>query len=169
MRREIPATVTACGSDKTVATPSTSASVCVAEEDESVQSTHSNTTDPILVKRSRGRPKLSNTVKIRFLKKRVDSLRQKVRRLQKKAIIQTKLLETLQRDNQLQHTRLDSIDGCLAELVENQTRNKNRKTKKNFSLKIKEFSLLCIFIAQKPTATYEHNLLFHRLERLETG
>ena len=99
-----------------------------------------------------GRPKIPPEVHIPRLRRRVKTLSQKVIRLRNKARIQSNMLRLLQRENKLQQVQLDSIDGCLTELVKNQAKNKNRKTKKAYSQKIKEFSLTIYFYSPRTYA-----------------
>jgi hypothetical protein len=106
---------------------------------------------PITPKRS-GRPKLPPEQRINKLKQTVNALRKKVRRHQNKTRIQKNLLNILQKENKLQSAQLESIDGCLSELIKNQAINRQRKRNKNFSQKIKEFAFTMHFYSPRSYA-----------------
>jgi hypothetical protein len=78
--------------------------------------------------KQRGRPIEDPAVRIPKLKKKINTLRRSVSRLQNKARIQRNLLQILQKENKIQNTQLSALDGCLGELVKNQAVNKTRKT-----------------------------------------
>lgn len=109
-------------------------------------------TTTIAPKRKRGRPKVSPEVRIPAMKRTIDTLQQKVSRLKKRTRIQKNLLKMLQKENKLQFAQLDSIEGCIGELLKNQAINKGRKTNKTYSQKIKEFALTLYFYSPKAYA-----------------
>lgn len=96
-----------------------------------------------------GRPIQSPSIRIPILRQRVNTLKKKVTRLERKLDIQQNLLQVLQQENKLQSAKLSSIDGCLSELVENQAKNIHRKTKKDFSDRIKEFAITMHYYSPK--------------------
>lgn len=106
----------------------------------------------MLARRRVGRPKVNPEVRIPQLKRRIKTLSQRLQRVQKKAKVQKNVLHLLQRDNKIQHAKLDSIDGCLAELVANEAENRGRKTKKSFSQPVKEFVLTMYYYSPRAYA-----------------
>ena len=78
-----------------------------------------------------GRPKIPPHIRIPVLKKKIDSLRNQVSRLKRKSLVQQNLLTVLRAQNQLRNAPLEAMDGCLAELVENQYKNKRSKGQQN--------------------------------------
>lgn len=115
---------------------------------------------PITPKQSErqiGRPRQPPELYIGKLQRKVRTLQQRVRRLDKKARVQRNLLQLLQKESKIQHAQLESIDGCLSELVLNEATNKGRKTKKTFSQKIKEFSITMFYYSPKAYAYLRSN------------
>ena len=99
-----------------------------------------------------GRPKVAPEIRIPNLVRKVNTLKHKVRRLDKKARVQKNLLGILQQENKIQSAKLSSIDGCLEELVDNEMKNRCRKTNRKYSEKIKEFALTMYYYSPKAYA-----------------
>ena len=97
----------------------------------------------------RGRPKVSPELKIPHLQRRIKTLRQRVRRLEKKARVQRNLLGILEKENKLHCAKLDVIDGVLGELVQNEALNKGKKTKSSYSDEIKRFAITIHYYSPK--------------------
>ena len=100
--------------------------------------------------RKKGRPKIAPEIRIPNLVRKVNTLKHKVRRLDKKARVQKNLLGILQQKNKIPSAKLSSIDGCLQELVDYEMKNRCRKTNRKYSEKLKEFALTMYYYL--PTA-----------------
>ena len=99
-------------------------------------------------KRLRGRLKIAPEICIPNLLKKVNTFNHTLQRLQNTARIQKNLFALLLNKNKIQSAKLDSTDGCLRELVENEAKNKN--IKKVYSQRIKEFAI----------TVYEYSTIF---------
>jgi hypothetical protein len=100
----------------------------------------------------RGRPKTPNEVRIPALKRTVDKLRKRIIRLQTKARVQKNLLQILQKENKLQAMKMETINGCLSELVKNETKNKRRMKNREYSSGVKQFALTMYFYSPRAYA-----------------
>ncbi|XP_067933201.1 THAP domain-containing protein 1-like [Watersipora subatra] len=71
-----------------------------------------------------GRPKQPAVTRISILKRRIKTLQQRVGQLEQKNRIQNNLITILRKDNKFDNIELTSMDGCLGELLSNETTNK---------------------------------------------
>jgi hypothetical protein len=126
----------------------------VNPEDQTVQTTETpiitTTTDAMTQTGSRrGRPLISRDLTISKLRRTVKTLKQKLSRLQKKYVTQKNLVQLLQKDNATHCIKFDAIDGILSELVDNQGKNKTRRTNRDYSDEIKTFALTVHYYSPK--------------------
>lgn len=109
----------------------------------------SSAPDPPSLPPVRGRPKLTDKQKLVNRDRTIRRLKAKLSRTQKRYKIQNKLLKILQQENRIQHTKLDSVTGCLKELMENESKNKAQLHNRRYSDKIIRFALTMFYYSPK--------------------